>query len=44
VFSYGSGKFEQRGVAALHIEDQVFPKKCGHLDDKQIISQSTNTL
>jgi 2-methylisocitrate lyase-like PEP mutase family enzyme len=30
-------EFEQRGVAALHIEDQVFPKKCGHLDNKQVI-------
>jgi 2-methylisocitrate lyase-like PEP mutase family enzyme len=29
-------EFEQRGVAAIHIEDQVFPKKCGHLDDKEI--------
>ncbi len=25
------------GVAALHIEDQVFPKRCGHLDRKQVI-------
>ena len=30
-------EFERRGVAAIHIEDQVFPKKCGHLDDKEII-------
>jgi 2-methylisocitrate lyase-like PEP mutase family enzyme len=30
-------EFERRGVAAVHIEDQVFPKKCGHLDDKEII-------
>ncbi|RJX69124.1 carboxyvinyl-carboxyphosphonate phosphorylmutase [Tsuneonella suprasediminis] len=29
--------FERAGVAAIHIEDQVAPKKCGHLDDKQII-------
>lgn len=29
-------EFEIRGCAALHIEDQEFPKKCGHLDDKQI--------
>jgi 2-methylisocitrate lyase-like PEP mutase family enzyme len=30
-------EFEGRGVAAIHVEDQVFPKKCGHLDDKEII-------
>src|SRR3954471_19547088 len=26
------------GVAALHIEDQEFPKRCGHLDRKQVIA------
>ncbi len=30
-------EYEQRGVAALHIEDQGFPKKCGHLDNKVIV-------
>src|SRR5262249_43155701 len=30
-------EFERSGVAGIHIEDQEFPKKCGHLDDKQII-------
>jgi 2-methylisocitrate lyase-like PEP mutase family enzyme len=30
-------EYERRGVAAIHIEDQVFPKRCGHLDDKEII-------
>lgn len=30
-------EYERRGVAGLHIEDQVFPKKCGHLDDKEVI-------
>ena len=29
--------FEKAGVAALFIEDQVFPKRCGHMDGKQII-------
>ena len=29
--------YERAGVAAIHIEDQGFPKKCGHLDDKEII-------
>ncbi len=27
------------GTAAIHIEDQVSPKKCGHLDDKQIVAR-----
>jgi 2-methylisocitrate lyase-like PEP mutase family enzyme len=30
-------EYERRGVAGLHIEDQGFPKKCGHLDNKVII-------
>jgi 2-methylisocitrate lyase-like PEP mutase family enzyme len=30
-------EYEQRGVAAIHIEDQGFPKKCGHLENKVII-------
>jgi 2-methylisocitrate lyase-like PEP mutase family enzyme len=30
-------EYEQRGVAGIHIEDQGFPKKCGHLDDKEIL-------
>ena len=30
-------EYERRGVAALHLEDQGFPKKCGHLDDKEIV-------
>lgn len=30
---------EKRGLSALHIEDQVFPKRCGHLDHKKIISE-----
>jgi len=29
--------FEQAGVAGLFIEDQVFPKRCGHMEGKQII-------
>jgi len=31
-------EFERAGVAALHLEDQVFPKKCGHLEGKAVIS------
>ena len=30
-------EYEQRGVAGIHIEDQRFPKKCGHLENKVII-------
>ncbi len=30
-------EFEQAGVAAIHLEDQVFPKRCGHLDQKRVI-------
>lgn len=30
-------EFEMRGVAGIHIEDQVFPKRCGHLDGKEIV-------
>jgi 2-methylisocitrate lyase-like PEP mutase family enzyme len=30
-------EFERAGVAAIHLEDQVFPKKCGHLDDKEVV-------
>ncbi|MFL5043325.1 MAG: oxaloacetate decarboxylase [Xanthobacteraceae bacterium] len=30
-------EYEQRGIAGLHIEDQAFPKKCGHLDNKTIV-------
>jgi 2-methylisocitrate lyase-like PEP mutase family enzyme len=29
--------FERAGVAAFHLEDQVFPKKCGHYDDKALV-------
>jgi 2-methylisocitrate lyase-like PEP mutase family enzyme len=31
-------EYERHGIAAIHIEDQVFPKKCGHLDNKEIIA------
>lgn len=30
-------EYESAGVAGLHIEDQSFPKKCGHFDDKSVI-------
>ena len=28
--------FEDSGAAAVHIEDQLLPKKCGHLNDKKL--------
>jgi 2-methylisocitrate lyase-like PEP mutase family enzyme len=31
------GEFERAGVAALHLEDQTFPKRCGHYDDKSVV-------
>ncbi|WP_426408448.1 isocitrate lyase/PEP mutase family protein [Bradyrhizobium ganzhouense] len=30
-------EYEASGVAGIHIEDQVAPKRCGHLDGKEII-------
>ncbi|MEO8973659.1 MAG: isocitrate lyase/PEP mutase family protein, partial [Ktedonobacteraceae bacterium] len=30
-------EYERMGVAALHIEDQISPKKCGHMEGKQVI-------
>ena len=29
--------FERAGVAAFHLEDQTFPKRCGHYDDKSLV-------
>lgn len=31
-------EYERLGVAALHIEDQTFPKRCGHLNDKSLVA------
>ena len=31
------GSYEAAGVAGIHIEDQVAPKKCGHMDGKLVI-------
>ena len=28
------GAYEAAGVAAIHLEDQVAPKKCGHMEGK----------
>lgn len=32
-------EYENRGVAGIHIEDQTFPKRCGHLDGKELVSR-----
>lgn len=32
--------FERLGIAGLHLEDQQFPKRCGHLDGKGLVSQA----
>ncbi|CAN5123175.1 methylisocitrate lyase [soil metagenome] len=34
---------EDAGVAGLHIEDQVNPKRCGHLDGKAVVDSDTAT-
>jgi 2-methylisocitrate lyase-like PEP mutase family enzyme len=31
-------EFERAGVAGFHLEDQTFPKRCGHYDDKSVVS------
>ena len=36
-------EYELRGVAAIQIEDQVFPKRCGHLDGKQVVPRAEFT-
>jgi 2-methylisocitrate lyase-like PEP mutase family enzyme len=33
-------EYEAAGVAALHIEDQVAPKRCGHMAGKAVIPQA----
>lgn len=34
---YAVKDFEQAGAAGVNLEDQVFPKRCGHMNGKQII-------
>ena len=34
-------ELEDAGVAGLHIEDQVNPKRCGHLDGKSVVDEDT---
>lgn len=33
-------EYDRSGAAGMHIEDQEFPKRCGHLDGKTLVSQS----
>ncbi len=31
-------EYERAGVSAIHIEDQILPKKCGHMESKRVIA------
>lgn len=33
-------EFERAGVSGIHLEDQEFPKRCGHLGGKTLVSQA----
>ena len=33
-------EMERAGLAGIHLEDQVLPKRCGHLDGKSVVSPS----
>ena len=32
--------FEQKGLAGCHLEDQIAEKRCGHLDNKELVSKN----
>lgn len=32
-------EYEQAGIAAIQLEDQIFPKRCGHMEGKQVVSR-----
>lgn len=34
-------EMEDAGLAGMHIEDQINPKRCGHLDGKQVVDENT---
>lgn len=36
-------ELENAGIAGCHIEDQINPKRCGHLDGKAVVDESTAT-
>ena len=31
--------YERAGAASIQLEDQVFPKRCGHMEDKEVVSR-----
>ncbi len=33
-------EYERAGAAAIHVEDQVWPKRCGHMSGKQVIPKN----
>jgi 2-methylisocitrate lyase-like PEP mutase family enzyme len=33
-------EFERAGVAAVHVEDQTFPKRCGHFEGKSVVDRT----
>ena len=33
--------YERAGASRLHIEDQVFPKRCGHFEGKSVVPSKT---
>ncbi len=37
-------EFERIGCAGINIEDQIFPKKCGHMEGKRLISEEEMVL
>ncbi len=37
-------KLEEAGAGGIHLEDQVFPKRCGHRPGKEVISQEEMTV
>tara|TARA_Y100001970_G_scaffold133107_1_gene164159 strand:- start:269 stop:1165 length:897 start_codon:yes stop_codon:yes gene_type:complete len=36
--------FEEFGIAAVHLEDQIEQKRCGHLDNKELVSKDKMVL
>ena len=36
-------EYELAGVSAIHIEDQITPKKCGHMENKQVVAAAEMT-
>ncbi|MDN5738435.1 MAG: methylisocitrate lyase [Brevibacterium aurantiacum] len=36
-------EFEDAGISGMHLEDQVNPKRCGHLDGKEVVTAAEMT-